>query len=135
MTDLGNGTLTKQELGEMLAAYKEQISFLKAELEEARKREEKLNLQVERLQGGLMNIRAPEAYKDMRADAYVPTASADMAEAREREAKKMAIREQYVRNMEGDIFRSQEDIEDLMNTVLLAGNRVGSKSLHGNNES
>lgn len=127
--------MTKSELGEMLAAYKEQIAFLKAELEEARKREEKLNGQVNRLQDGLMNIRSPEAYRDMKVDFNAPTTTAEQAEARAREAKQLTIREQYVRAMEGDIFKSKEDIEDLMNTVLLAGNKVGSKSLHGNSES
>ena len=129
--------MTKAELGDVLGAYKDQIAFLKAELEEARKREEKLNLQVERLQGGLMNIRAPEAYRDMKADMSEPVLSAERADFIARERKKLEIQNQYVHAMDHNdgIFRSQEDIEDLMNTVLLAGNKTGSKSLHGNSES
>jgi len=127
--------MTKEQLGEMLAVYKDQVAFLKVELEESRKREEKFNEQVYRLQDALMSIRAPAAYRDMKNDQGIPDASAELTEARQKEAKLLSIQAQYARQMEGDIFKSQADIEDLMNTVLLAGNKVGSKSLHGNSES
>lgn len=127
--------MTKAELSEMLGAYREQIDFLKAELEEARKRENKLNEQVQRLQDGLMAVRSPEAYRDWRADSSSPTISQEQQEFINKEREIIKIQSQYAKAMEGDIFRSREDIEDLMNSVLLSGEKPGSRSLHGNDES
>jgi len=127
--------VTKQELGEMLAAFKEQIAFLKAELEEARKREEKMNTQVIRLQDGIMNIRAPEAYRDMRLDSREVSVTEEQQKAVDHAMAKRKVQESYIRAMEGEIITSAQDLEDMMNSVLLKGNTVGTKSLHGNTES
>ena len=127
--------MTKIELGEILAAKNEQIDFLKAELLESRNREGKLNEQVVRLQDGLMAIRAPEAYRDMRMDARETPISAEQLESMKKHQEIQKTRERYVRAMEGDVIKTKEDLDDLMNTVLLKGNNVGSKSLHNNSES
>ena len=127
--------MTKIELGEILAAKNEQIDFLRAELLESRNREQKLNEQVVRLQDGLMSIRAPEAYRDMRMDARETPISAEQLEAMKKHQEIQKTRERYVRAMEGDVIKTKEDLDDLMNTVLMKGNNVGSKSLHGNTES
>lgn len=127
--------MTKAELGEILAAKNEQIDFLKAELSESRNREAKLNEQVIRLQDGLMAIRAPEAYRDMRSDARETTVPAEVIEAQKKYMQEQKFRERYVRAMEGDVIQTKEDLDELMNTVLMRGNNVGSKSLHGNTES
>lgn len=127
--------MTKSELSEILAANQTVIDFLKAELLESRNREGKLNEQVVRLQDGLMAIRAPEAYRDMRMDARETPISAEQLESMKKHQEIQKTRERYVRAMEGDVIKTKEDLDDLMNTVLLNGNNVGSKSLHGNSES
>lgn len=127
--------MTKAEIGEILAAKNEQIDFLKAELVESRSREGKLNEQVVRLQDGLMAIRAPEAYRDMRSDARETTIPAEIIEAQKKHMHEQKLRERYVRAMEGDVIQTKEDLDELMNTVLMKGNKAGSKSLHGNSES
>lgn len=127
--------MTKAEIGGMLEAYKEQIGFLKAELGEARAREEKLNEQVVRLQNGIMAVRAPEAYRDMKADAREVSISAEQAAAMIKGQQTQKIRERYIRQMEGDIITSGQDLNDMMNSLLASGNKVGSKSPHGNLES
>ena len=129
------GMMTKQELGDMIGAYKEQIGFLKAELEESRKREEKLNEQIVRLQDGILAVRAPEAYRDMRSDSREVSISAEQQANMARHHEINKIRERYVRQMEGDVIQTKEDLDEMMNSVLMKGNKVGSKSLHGNAES
>jgi 3-phenylpropionate/cinnamic acid dioxygenase small subunit len=127
--------MTKQDLGEMLGAYKDQIAFLKEELSESRKREEVLNAQVQRLQDGLMNVRAPEAYRDMRMDSRETTVSEASLEAAKTRDTHQKIQQRYINAMEGDIITSQQDLDDMMNSVLLKANKVGAVSLHGNSES
>lgn len=120
--------MTKAEVGEILTAYKEQITFLKEELTSARE-------QVKRLQDGLMAVRAPEAYRDLRSDSRETTISAEQSNAMARGQEIQKIRERYVRQMEGDTIQTKEDLDDMMNSILAQGNKVGSKSLHGNAES
>lgn len=127
--------MTKSELAEILATKNEQIDLLKVELSESRSREQKLNEQIVRLQDGLMSIRAPEAYRDMRSDARETSISAEQLEAMRRNQEIQKTRERYVRAMEGDVIKTKEDLDELMNAVLIKGNKTGSKSLHQNSES
>jgi len=134
--------MTKQEIGEILSAYKEQmiiqkeqITLLKEQLAEAKTRENKLTAQVDRLQDGLMAIRSPEAYKDMRADQGEYTISAEQADFQKKEMHIRKIRESYLRAMEGNALKTGEDLDALMESVITRGHVAQSKSLHGNAES
>ena len=134
--------MTKAEQIEILSAYKEQmviqkeqITLLKEQLAEAKQRENKLTAQVDRLQDGLMAIRSPEAYKDMRADQGEYTISAEQADFQKKEMHIRKIRESYLRAMEGNALKTGEDLDALMESVITLGHVAQSKSLHGNAES
>jgi len=127
--------MTKQEIGEVLEAFKSQITFLKEELVQSRSREEKLTSQVEKLQDGIMAIRSPDAYKDMRADEREYTISAEQADFQKKEMHIRKIRESYLRAMEGNALKTGEDLDALMESVITRGHVAQSKSLHGNAES
>ena len=119
----------------MLEAFKSQITFLKEELVQSRSREEKLTSQVEKLQDGIMAIRSPDAYKDMRADEREYTISAEQADFQKKEMHIRKIRESYLRAMEGNALKTGEDLDALMESVITLGHVAQSKSLHGNAES
>lgn len=127
--------MTKQELSEVLEAYKSQISFLKEELAQARAREEKLTAQVDRLQNGLMAVRSPEAYQDMRADEREPSVTVEQADAVKKERDIRRIRESYIRAIEGNALQTGEDLDIMLKSVLARGGAMKSKSMHGNSES
>ena len=127
--------MTKQEIGEVLEAYKSQISFLKEELIQARAREEKLTNQVEKLQDGVMAVRAPEAYRDMRADEREVTITADQAEFQKKAYQIRRIRESYIQSIEGNALKTGEDLDAMMESVITRGHVMQSKSPHQNSES
>jgi len=134
--------MTKQEIGEILSAYKEQmviqkeqITLLKEQLAEAKQREDKLTAQVERLQDGVMAIRSPDAYKDMRSDAREYTVPEGYVEAQKKDMQLRRIRESYLRAMEGNALQTGEDLDIMIQSVISRGHVAQSKSPHGNAES
>lgn len=110
------------------------IESLEEQLQLARADKDELKQQVARLQDALIANRAPEAYRDQiyeREDARRGPVDPEIVE-RNRITKE--VTEAYINNMERPMFRTGEDIEDLLSTALIRGHKPAS-SLHGNNES
>lgn len=117
----------KKDLEGLVDAYKEIIDDLKA-------RNERLEMQVDRLQDALICTRAPEAYRDMKAD-----------EAGEPEVDPEALRiarlradteAEYLRATEQPLFRDGDEFVDMLEMSLAASaSPVDGNSLHDNGES
>lgn len=126
--------MTKQDLQEKVELYKDQILFLKEQLDTVREEKEQYRQQVERLQDAIINIKAPEAYLDMKRDmSAIPEISKEEIEKRQRMQE---VQDQYIRSIEEPLFRNGDDL-DLMIKSGLAKDAVSSEdiSIHGNDES
>lgn len=125
--------MTKKEFEEVLQIYKDQIVTLKETVQQLREEKIKLQEQNFSLQEGLLNIRAPEAYRDLMADrADVPDLS---LEERERQRVHGEIQNRYLQNLEKPLFSSADDMTLFLSEALNSGEPMSSKSIHGNDES
>lgn len=123
-----------KELERELIFCKAKIESLEEQLQLSRADKDELKQQVARLQDALIANRSPEAYRDQiieREDAKRMPIDPEIAE-RNRITKE--VTEAYINNMERPMFRTGEDIDDLLNTALLRHHKPAA-SLHGNNES
>ena len=125
--------MTKKTVLENLAeAYKEQLDQKTKECEELREDKRVLQTQIFNLQDGLMSIRAPEAYRDQKAD----EAGFEVDEEKQAEMRRDdGIRHKYVENLEKPTFRSADDIELLLGPAFQGSLGIAEKSIHGNDES
>ncbi len=125
---------TKQDLEEKLNLFKEQIEFLKEQLLAAREDKESYVSQVGKLQDALINIRAPDAYRDMKADEGVPDPA--MGEYMEREMQVQKYLDRYANDIEKPLFQSGEELQAwLEGTLMETSNVTEPSSLHNNEES
>src|SRR3989304_502253 len=120
---------TKQEMGEIVQLLKEQISYLKIELEKAREEKESLQKQVVRLTDGIMSIRSPQAYMDMRNDLLGTSLETYSPEEKARAEARKRIQDGFIRGLEEDTFKTPEEIDDMLEGVLRK-NAGKTKSLH-----
>ena len=125
---------TKQEMGEIVQILKDQINYLKSELVKAREEKETLQKQIVRLTDGIMSIRSPMAYQDMRSDVLGTPAETLTPEEKSRAETRKRIQDTFIRSMEEDTFKTPEEIDDLLEGALRKG-AGKTKSLHGNSES
>ena len=126
--------MTKTEILESLVeTYKSQLEQKIEECTELREEKQVIQQQLFNLQDGLMSIRAPEAYRDQRSDSvHVEIDGEKQAEM----SRDESIRQEYIKALEGPVFRSPEDIETLLGTAFLSdGIGIAEQSLHENNES
>jgi regulator of replication initiation timing len=126
--------MTKKEMDEFIQLYKDQLEFYREQLETLRTENEQLRQQNFSLQDGLLNVRAPEAYRDLQAD----RAPADGLTIEEKEKRRVYNEEvaAHLQNLERPTFESPDDFSYFMGRVLNEkGPEVGSESLHGNDES
>lgn len=110
------------------------IESLEEQLKSAHADKEELKQQVIRLQDALIANRAPEAYRDQiieREDARRPPMDPELLE-RNRITKE--VTEAYLNNMERPLFRTGDDIEDMLATSIMRHQKPPT-SLHGNDES
>lgn len=124
---------TKKDLEEFVLLYREQISFFKEQIEELKKEKEEITRQLFNLQNGILNIRAPEAYRDMQADLSV-----DNPPFSEEELEEIKIRNDvlasYLGNIESPTFSNADEMEEALTSVLASDGGI-TKSLHNNDES
>lgn len=126
---------TKSELLEIIEVYKDQIAFLKGQVQEIKDEKDELRAQVEKLQDAIINVRAPEAYKDLMYDKHVQQSDLDPEEI-EKQKKTLEIEKLYLQDIESPTFRSGEDIELLLMSGMIKGaTQSQDTSIHGNDES
>ena len=123
---------TKQELQEIVSVYKDQINFLKEQVADLRVEEETLQKQLFILQDGILNIRSPLAYADMRADEHgIP----DVPEKEQLAAKERnKVIAEHLRNLEEPTFSSVEEMTDVLAREVFKEFDV-TTPLHHNEES
>ena len=123
---------TKKDLEEIVSVYKEQISFLKEQIVELKKEKEDIFKQLFNLQNGILNIRDPEAYRDMQAD-LGEDPSFNNKELEELKIRNSAV-SAYLGDMESPTFKDAQEMEDALTGILVSG-AGETKSLHENDES
>ena len=98
--------------------------------------EEKLELtsQIGKLQDALISIRAPVAYIDQQEEKYEAKQPKLSPETLEKNRITKEFTEKYLNGMEGPLFRTPEDMDDLLVSGLISKIET-STSLHGNDES
>lgn len=126
--------MTKKDYEEILQIYKDQIDSLKIQVQELR--EEKANLQDQnfRLQEAIVNVRAPEAYRDMVADRQ-PVKGLSPEEV-EKNKQIRDVYNQHFQNIEDSLFKNPDDMFRLLSPALNSGpGPQARESLHSNDES
>jgi len=123
-----------KEIERELIFCQAKIESLEEQLRTAHADKEVLVEQINRLQDALISVRAPEAYRDQiieREDARRVPIDPEVLE-RNRITKE--VTEAYLNGMERPLFRTGDDMEDLLTTSLLRHHKPAA-SLHGNDES
>ena len=127
---------TKKDLEEGILLYKEQIDFYREQLVDAKEEKQALSLQVSKLQDALINIRAPEAYRDHLADGY------DYKDPRtdeEKEHQRLVneAEQRYIKSMEdGSMFVDGDDMVEALTAAAHRGSKQRQDiSIHDNSES
>lgn len=100
----------------------------------ARLDKQELQLQVNKLQDAVLSIQAPEAYRDQQVKDFEENMTPLSTEEKEKRDIQARVYRDYMNGMEGSLFRSAEDLDDLLESSLLRGNHAPG-SIHGNNES
>ncbi len=122
----------KNDLLDLVSSYREQIEYLKEEVGTLRREKDDIQKQMFILQDGILNIKAPEAYRDMRADeGGYPEESDEDIETRKNNGRMLA---RHLQNIESPVFKSVEDMEE----ALLGSKHeefMKSEALHPNEES
>ncbi len=119
---------------EILEAYKSQLNLLNGIITDLREEKAEYQLQISRMQEALIAIRAPEAYRDQRAD-RLGEPDRDPVEV-ERQKAKREVEQEWLNGIESPTFRNGEELQDLLSGVLFAeASENSSVSIHGNNES
>jgi hypothetical protein len=124
----------KAELERELIFCKARIESLEEQLRGALAEKQGLFQQVEKLQDSLISVRAPDAYRDQQLEKEEPRApmSSDLME-RNKITKKFT--EDYLNAMEGPLFRTGDELDDLLTTGIIRDTDTTPASLHGNDES
>jgi len=124
--------MIKKDRDELLVVLKDQVTFYKDQVIVLREEKTELQKQLFSLQEALVNIRAPEAYRDLIRD-RVPMEPQNELE-REKQRIYSQILPEHLSNIERPIFNSPEDMIRAL-TPVLGTPAVGAESLHENTES
>lgn len=121
---------------QMIQIYKDQIEVLQSTLN--REREDKIRLQdqVDRLQEGLMAVRAPQAYQDQRMDRLGwEDPNAPTPEEIEERGKRKEIVRRYISNIEEPLFKDTQEMVDMLQGTILRSTDLTPKPLRNDSES
>ena len=124
----------KADLERELAFCKGRIQALEEQLVTTQSEKAGLFEQINKLQDSLISVRAPDAYRDqqLEREGPLPGPSSEMIERNKITAK---FTTDYLNHIEGPLFRSPEDIDDLITTGIIRDHSTVPESLHGNDES
>jgi hypothetical protein len=124
----------KKETERELVFCQARIEALEEQLKGALAEKAGLFQQIEKLQDSLISIRAPEAYQDQQLAKEEPRAP--MSDELQKRNRIMAeTTEKYMAAIEEPLFRSADDLDDLLRTGLIRDTDTTPPSLHGNDES
>lgn len=124
----------KADLERELAFCKGRIQTLEEQLVATQSEKAGLFEQINKLQDSLISVRAPDAYRDQQLEREGPIPGPS-AETIERNKITQEFTTKYLNNIEGPLFRSPEDIDDLITTGIIRDHSTIPESLHGNEES
>lgn len=123
----------KAEKEELIQLYKDQVVFYKEQIDQLREQNSELRRQLSNLQNGLLAIRAPEAYRDMVADQQ-PQPTFDV-EQQEKFRRNVDIQNSYLRNLEAPLFKTADDMLEMLGKTMAGNGVVATKPIHPNSES
>ncbi len=124
----------KKETERELVFCQARIESLEEQLKGALAEKAGLFKQVEKLQDSLISVQAPDAYRDQQIEKEEPRAPMSK-EKQERNRLMAETTENYMAAIEGPLFRSGDDLDDLLRTGLIRDTDTSPPSLHGNDES
>lgn len=124
---------TKKDIEEIVQLYKDQVETYKELLTKEREDKQNLQEQVLRLQDALVNIRAPEAYRDQQNDKFVDEPVDD--EYKRKARLYSSVTEKYINGLEDPMFKDADDMIDMLESVALQNGPKEPDSLHENSES
>jgi len=126
--------VVKKDFEEILTVYKDQIGLLREQIRILQVEKTELQKQLFNLQDGLLNIRAPEAYRDLIADRN-PEIMNITPEELQRNKQIDKIHREYVANIEQPLFKSADELISILSPALSAKGIAATQSLHENTES
>jgi hypothetical protein len=124
----------KAELERELIFCKARIEALEEQLMGALAEKQGLFQQVEKLTDSLISIRAPDAYRDQQLEKEEPRAPMS-SELLEKNRITKEFTTNYLAAMEQPMFRSGNELDDLLTTGIIRDTDTTPGSLHGNDES
>ncbi len=124
----------KAELERELIFCRARIEALEEQLKGALAEKAGLFQQVEKLQDSLISVRAPDAYRDQQLDKEGPQDPMS-AELQEKNRITKEFTQNYLNAMEGPLFTSGDDLDDLAAAGIVRFTDTTPASIHGNDES
>ncbi len=124
----------KADLERELAFCKGRIEALEQQLVTTQAEKTGLFEQISKLQDSLISVRAPDAYRDIQIEKEGPLPGPS-AETIARNKITSEFTTKYLNRMEGPLFMSPEDIDDLITTGIIRDHSTVPASIHGNDES
>jgi chromosome segregation ATPase len=110
------------------------VESLEGQLQAVQAEKAVLQAQVDKLQDALVSVRAPEAYRDQMIEKIEANQEPLSDEYLERNKLIHDTTTEYIKGIEGPLFKSFDDMDDLLTRALLT-EAEGPASLHGNDES
>ncbi len=126
---------SKRELERQIDYGQAKIESLEERLITSNDDKEKLLLQIVSLQDALISIKAPEAYRDQRIAEEDEKRTPISQELLDKNRITQEVTTRYMNDLESPLFRSADDLDDLLRTGIIADLDTAGKSLHGDNES
>ena len=124
----------KADLERELAFCRGRIQTLEEQLTAVQSEKTVLFEQINKLQDSLISIRAPDAYRDQQLEREGPLPGPS-AETLERNKITARFTTEYLNGMEGPLFRSPDDLDDLITSGIIRDTSFVPASTHGNDES
>jgi len=122
------------KLDDIVNVYREQVELLKGQLDSTKEQNVELLKRVGVLQDAIIAVKAPEAYRDFRADTATDAPSMD-AEMIARQRAMADARNEHLAMIERPLFSNGDDMIEVLERTVLGGAEITGKSLHGNDES
>ncbi len=124
----------KAELEKELAFCRGRIEALEQRLDAAQTEKTVLFEQISKLQDSLISVHAPDAYRDQQLEKEGPLPGPS-AETIAKNKITAEFTTKYLNGMEGPLFTSGDDIDDLITTGIIRDHSTVPASIHGNDES
>jgi chromosome segregation ATPase len=124
----------KKDVERELAVAETRIESLLERLGVVQDEKSELMSQIGKLQDALISVRAPAAYMDQQEEKYEAKQPKLSPETLEKNRITKEFTEDYLAGLEGPLFRSPDDLDDLLVSGIVSEVQPPT-SLHGNDES